>query len=47
MLFLVILDHKHGERVPVQIGTKVIDHLVATITEKELQQAGKTCISAL
>ena len=25
-----------------QIGTKVIDHLVGTITETELQQAGET-----
>ena len=42
MLFLVIPDHKYGERVPVQIGTQVIDHLVVTMTEKELQQAGDT-----
>ena len=26
-----------------QIGTLVIDHLVATMTKKELQQAGDTC----
>ena len=39
---MVVLDYKCGERVPVQIGTKVIEHLVVTRTEKELQQAGKT-----
>ena len=33
VLFLVIPDHKYGERVPVQIGTQVIDHLVMTMTE--------------
>ena len=32
----------HGERVPVQIGTQVIDHLVKMMMEKELQQAGDT-----
>ena len=42
MLFVVIFYHKYGETVPVQIGTKVIDHLVETMTEKELQQAGDT-----
>ena len=42
MLCLVILDHKYGERVPVQIGTQVTDHLVATMTKKELQQATET-----
>ena len=42
MLFLVILEHKYAERVPVQIGTLVIDLLDATMTEKELQQAGDT-----
>ena len=42
MLFLVIPDHKYGERVPVQIGTQVIDHLVVTMTKKEFQQAGDT-----
>ena len=40
MLFLVIPDHKYGERVPLQIGTQVIDHSVPTMTEKEMQQAG-------
>ena len=38
VLFLVILGHKYGESV--QIGTKFIDHLVVTVTEKELQLAG-------
>ena len=42
MLFLVILDHKYVERVPVQIGIEVKGHLVVTMTEKELQQAGET-----
>ena len=42
MLILVVLEHKYGERVPVQIGTQGIDHLVVTMTEKELQQAGDT-----
>ena len=42
MLFLVVLDNKYGEKVTVQIGTKVIDHLVVIITKKELQQAGET-----
>ena len=42
ILFLVISDHKYGERVPVQIGTQVIGHLVATMNEKELQQARNT-----
>ena len=32
----------YGERVPVEIGTQVIDHLVMTMTEEELQQAGDT-----
>ena len=40
VLFLVISDHKYGKRVPVQIGTQVIDHFIATLTKKELQQAG-------
>ena len=41
MSLLVISDHKYQERVPVQIGTQVIDCLVVTMTKKELQQAGK------
>ena len=32
VLFLVILDHRYGERVPLQIGTQVIDYLVVTMT---------------
>ena len=35
ILFLVILYHKNWERVPVQIGTLVMDHLVVTMTKKE------------
>ena len=42
VIFLVIPDHKYWERVPVQIGTQVIDHLVVTMTKKELQQAEDT-----
>ena len=38
VLCMVILDNKYQERVPVQIGTLVIDHLVMTITVDELQQ---------
>ena len=37
VLFLIILDNKYGERVPVQLGTLVIDHLVVTMTMEELQ----------
>ena len=40
MLFLVITDHKYGERVAVQIGTQGRDHLVANMTGEELQEAG-------
>ena len=36
VLVLDVLDHNYGERVPVQIGTQVIEHLVVTMTEKEL-----------
>ena len=39
VLFLVISDNKCGERVPVQIGTLVIDNLVVTMTMEELQHA--------
>ena len=42
VLFLVVSNHKYGERVLVQIGSQVIEYLVVTITEKELQQAGET-----
>ena len=42
LLFLVVSDHKCGEKVPMQIGNQVIDHLAVTMTEKELQQAGET-----
>ena len=42
ILFLAVLGLKYGESVPVKIGTQVIDHLVATMTEKELQHAGET-----
>ena len=42
VLFLVVANHKYGDRVPIQIGTHVIDQLVASMTEKELQKAGET-----
>ena len=42
VLLLFILDNKYGERIPVETGTQVIDHLVVTMTEKELQQAEET-----
>ena len=42
VLLLVILDHKYGKTVPVQISSLIIDHLVPTMTEEELQQAWYT-----
>ena len=42
MLYLVVANHKYGDRVLVQIGTQVIDQLVTTMTEEELQKAGET-----
>ena len=42
MLFLVVVNHKYGDRVPVQIGTEIIDQLVTTMTKKELQKASET-----
>ena len=42
VLFLVVSNHKYGDRVPVQIGPWVIDQLVVTMTEKQLQEAEKT-----
>ena len=41
MIFLIVANHKYGERVPVQIGTQVIDQLVRTMTKKEFQKAGE------
>ena len=38
VLLFLVSNHKYGQREPVQIGIQVIDHLVATMTEKELQQ---------
>ena len=40
--FLVVANHKYWDIVPVQIGTQVIDQLVATMTRKELEKAGET-----
>ena len=42
MLFFVISDNKYIERVPVQLGTLVVDHLVVTMIMEELQQVGDT-----
>ena len=42
MLFLVVANHRYQNWVPVQIGIQVINQLVATMTEKELQKAGET-----
>ena len=39
VLFLVVANHKYGHTVPLQIGTQVIDQLVATMAKKELQKA--------
>ena len=41
VLFLVVSNHKYGDRVLVQIGIKVIDLWVATMTKREMQQTGK------
>ena len=38
---MAISNHKYKERALVQIGTQVIDQLVASMTDKELQQAGE------
>ena len=40
VLFLVVLDHKYGKQLPVQIGTQVIDHLVTTM-RKNCNMLGK------
>ena len=42
VLFLAILDHKYWKKVPVLIGTYVIDHLVMNMTKEELQQTRDT-----
>ena len=42
MLFFVVSDHRYAERIPVQIGTQVIDYLVKMMMEKELQQVWDT-----
>ena len=42
VLFWVVANHTYGDRVPVQISTYIIDQLVASMTEKELQKAGET-----
>ena len=39
---MVVSKDKYGARVPVQIGTMVIDLMLATMTKKELQKAGET-----
>ena len=40
VLFLVVLNNKYGERVLVQIGTQLIDHLVVTMTKKNCNRLG-------
>ena len=40
--FWLLQNHKYRDRVLVQIGMQVIDQLVITITEKEVQKAGET-----
>ena len=42
VLFLVVANHKYWDRVAVQIGTQVIDQLVAMMTKKELLKVGET-----
>ena len=37
-VIFVVSNHKYGDRVPVQIGTQVIDQLVATMTEKGIAE---------
>ena len=41
MLFLVVANHKYGDRVPAEIGIQIIDQLMASMTKKELQKAGE------
>ena len=42
MLFLVVANHKYGDRVPEQIGTQVIDQLVVPMAKEKLQKAEET-----
>ena len=42
VLYLVVSNHKYGDKVLVQIGTLATDQLVATIAKKELQEARET-----
>ena len=42
VLFLVVSNHKYRDRDPVQIGTQVIDQLVAAMAKKQLQEARET-----
>ena len=41
MSYLVVANHKYGDRVPIQIGTQVIDQLVATRTKRNYRRLGK------
>ena len=38
---MVVANHKYGDRAPVQIGTQVIDQIVATMTERNYRRLGK------
>ena len=42
VMFLVVSDNKYGERVPGQIGTQVIGHLVVTMSKKDFKQSRET-----
>ena len=42
VLFLIVANHKYGDKVLVQTGTQVIDQIVAAMTKKELHKAGET-----
>ena len=49
VLFLVVSNHKYGERVQMQISTQVIDHFAVTMTKKNcnrLEKPGNRYISA-
>ena len=39
---MVVLDHKYGDWVPVQLGTLILEQLVVTMTTEKIQQAGET-----
>ena len=51
VLFLAVENYKYGNRFPVQMGMQVIDQLVSSMAEKELQRTGETwrqfCLSTI